>query len=321
MSTPMPPSFAVIVPAFEAEKTIGEALQSAFDQTLPAAQVIVCDDGSADRTAAIAESFGERVTLIRQENRGPSAARNAAIAAADTDWVVNLDADDTLLPRNLAARTELLAADPGLEIIATDGLVEVDGIVQRHLYGPSWQFESGDQRRGILERCFIISWAVRRRSLLAAGGFDPGLTHAEDWECFIRMILGGARAGFVDEPLSRYRLRPGSLSNQAVRLQEGHVQAMRKTAADERLTDLERNRVLAAVGSYEAELRLARLREAVLEGGSAARAEARKALRRADTPLPTRAKAGLALLAPGLARRVASRRGRDTGAGVTLPVE
>ena len=203
----------------------------------------------------------------------------------------------------------------------SDGLVEVDGVVQRHFYGPSWKFESGDQRRGILERCFIIGWAVRRRSILAAGGFDPALTHAEDWECFIRMILGGARAGFIDEPLARYRLRPGSLSNQAVELQRGHVQAMRKTAADERLTQLERDRVLAAVASYEAELRLARLREAVLEGGSAARAEARRALRRADTPLPTRAKAGLALLAPGLARRVASRRGRETGAGVTLPVE
>jgi glycosyltransferase involved in cell wall biosynthesis len=319
--SPTTPDFAVVIAAYEAERTIAEALQSALDQTLPATQIIVCDDGSADRTATIVESFGERVTLIRQENRGPSAARNAAIEAADTEWVVNLDADDTLLPRNLAARAELLAADPGLEIIATDGLVEVDGVVQRNFYGPSWKFESGDQRRAILERCFIISWAVRRWSFLAAGGFDPELTHAEDWECFIRMILDGARAGFVDEPLATYRLRPGSLSNQAVRLQEGHVEALRKTAADERLTDIEREGVAAAVSSYEAELRVARLREAVLAGGPVARAEARKALRRADTPLPTRAKAGLALLAPRLARRVASRRGRETGAGVTLPVE
>jgi cellulose synthase/poly-beta-1,6-N-acetylglucosamine synthase-like glycosyltransferase len=321
MSTSTPPSFAVIVPAFEAEKTIGEAIESALGQTLPAARVIVCDDGSADRTAAVAESFGDRVTLIRQQNRGPSAARNAAIDAADTDWVVNLDADDTLLPRNLAARAELLAREPDLEIIATDGLVEVDGVVQRNFYGPSWSFETADQRRGILERCFIIGWGVRRRSFLAAGGFDPDLTHAEDWECFIRMILGGARAGFVDEPQARYRLRPGSLSNQAVALQRGHVQAMRKTAADDRLTATEREGVLGAMASFEADLRLARLREAVLEGGPAARAEARKALRRADTPPATRAKAGLALIAPGLARRVATRRGRETGAGVTLPVE
>lgn len=315
------PDFAVIVAAYEAERTIGEALQSALDQTLPATQIIVCDDGSGDRTAAIVESFGRRVKLIRRRNQGPAAARNAAIGAATADWVVNLDADDLLLPGNLAARATLLAAEPDLEIIATDGLVEVDGVVRRNFYGPSWRFEAGDQRRGILERCFIIGWAVRRRSFLAAGGFDPGLTHAEDWECFIRMILAGARAGFVDEPLARYRLRPGSLSSQAVALQEGHVRAMRKTAADARLTPLERERVGAAIASYEAELRLARLREAVLEGGAAARAEARKALRRADTPLPTRAKASLALIAPGLARRVAARRGRETGAGVTLPVE
>jgi glycosyltransferase involved in cell wall biosynthesis len=315
------PTFAVIIAAYEAERTIAEALQSALDQTLPADRIVVCDDGSADRTAAIVESFGERVTLLRQENRGPSAARNAAIEAADTEWVVNLDADDALLPGNLAARAALLETDPGVEIIATDGLVEVDGIVQRHFYGPSWAFESGDQRRGILERCFIISWSVRRLSFLAAGGFDPDLTHAEDWECFIRMILDGARAGFIDEPLSRYRLRPGSLSNQVVALQEGHLQAMRKTADDDRLTEIERERVTAAVASYEAELRVARLREAVLAGGPTARAEARKALRRADTPLPTRAKAGLALLAPGLARRVAARKGRETGAGVTLPIK
>jgi hypothetical protein len=320
MSAPTP-SFGVIIPAYEAEATIGEALRSALDQTLPAARIVVCDDGSADRTAAIVEGFGERVTLIRQPNRGPAAARNAAVAAADTDWVVNLDADDVLLPANLAARAALLARDPDLEIIATDGLVEVDGVTRRNFYGPSWRFEPGDQRRGILERCFIIGWGARRQTLLAGGGFDPGLSHAEDWECFIRMILGGARAGLVDEPLAIYRLRPGSLSNQAVELQAGHVAAMRKTARDERLTAAERERVLAATAEFEAALRLARLREAVLEGGPAARAEARKALRRADTPLATRAKAGLAFLAPGRARRAAARRGRETGAGVTLPVE
>jgi glycosyltransferase involved in cell wall biosynthesis len=320
MSAPAP-SFAVIVPAYEAEGTIAEALESAFAQTLPPAQVIVCDDGSADRTAEIVTGFGDRVTLIRQPNQGPSAARNAAIGAASAEWVVNLDADDLLLPDNLAARADLLAREPDLEIIATDGLVEFDGAVRRNLYGPTWRFESGDQRRAILERCFVVCWALRRDSFLAAGGFDPEFSHAEDWECLIRMILGGARAGFIDQPLIRYRLRAGSLSNQTVELQLGHVLAMRKTADDPRLTAAERDRVIAAMTGYEADLRLARLREAVLAGGSVARAEARKALRRADTPLPTRAKAGLALVAPGLARRAAARRGRETGAGVTLPIE
>jgi glycosyltransferase involved in cell wall biosynthesis len=313
--------FAVIIPAYEAEATIAEAIDSALSQTLPPTQVIVCDDGSADRTADVVESFGRRVTLIRQANQGPSAARNTAIAAATAEWVVNLDADDVLLPASLAERATLIAREPDLDVVATDGLVEVDGIVQRHLYGPTWAFETDDQRAGILERCFIVCWAVRRQAFLDVGGFDPALTHAEDWELFIRMILAGSRAGLVGEPLTRYRLRPGSLSNQAVELQRGHVEAMRKTAADPHLTQKERERVGAATMGYEAELRLARLREAVLEGGPAARAEARKALRRSDTPLPTRFKAALALVAPVLAQRVASRRGRETGAGVTLPVK
>jgi hypothetical protein len=313
--------FAVIIAAYEAEATVGEAIESALAQTHPAAEIVVCDDGSKDGTAAVVEDFGEPVTLVRQENQGAAAARNTAIAAARAEFVVNLDADDLLDPANLAARAALLAREPGLDIVVTDGLVEVDGVVQRRLYGPTWEFETADQRRGILERCFITFWALRRERFLAAGGFDPEFTHAEDWECFIRMILGGSRAGLVAEPLCTYRLQQGSLSNQAVALQRGHIEVLRKTAADPRLTPAERERLTTAIAHYEGELRLAELREAVLAGGSAARAEAWKALRRPDTPAPTRAKAALAVVWPGLARRVAARRGRETGAGVVLPVE
>jgi Glycosyl transferase family 2 len=313
--------FAVIIAAYEAEGTVGEAIESALAQTHPAAEIVVCDDGSKDGTAAVVAGFGERVTLVRQENQGAAAARNTAIAAARSEFVVNLDADDLLDPANLAARAALLAREPDLDIVVTDGLVEVDGVVQRRLYGPTWTFETEDQRGGILERCFITFWALRRERFLAAGGFDPQFTHAEDWECFIRMILGGSRAGLVEEPLGTYRLQQGSLSNQTVALQHGHIEVLRKTAGDARLTPDERERLAAAIAHYEGELRLAQLREAVLTGGSAARAEAWKALRRSDTPAPARAKAALAVVWPGLARRVASRRGRETGAGVVLPVE
>lgn len=316
------PDFAVIVAAYEAEGSIGEAIESALAQTLPAKEIVVCDDGSSDGTAAAVAQFGDRVRLIRQPNRGPAAARNAAIAAATAEFVVNLDSDDLLLPGNLAARADLLSQRPDLDIVVTDGLVEIDGVVKRRLYEPHWRFETADQRREILERCFIAPfWALRRERFLAAGAFDEEISHVEDWECFIRMILAGSRAGLVEEPLGRYRLRQGSLSNQAVQLQERHLQALHKTAADERLSAPEREQVAAGIASYQQRLQLARLREAVLSGGPSARREARKVITAPGMRPATRAKAALTLLWPDLARRVTAGRGRETGAGMTLPVE
>jgi glycosyltransferase involved in cell wall biosynthesis len=207
------PTFSVIVAAFQAAETIGEAVESALAQTLPPHEIIVCDDGSTDDVAGALAPFAERVRLLRQEHRGPGAAKQTASEAASGEFVVVLDADDTFHPRRLEALGEAAAARPDLDLITTDALCEVDGTVVQRCYGNPSEFVTKDQRRAILERNFIMgAAAIRRARLLEVGGFDATLGRLDDWDCWIRVLLAGSFAGLVNEPLYRYRVRHGSLS-------------------------------------------------------------------------------------------------------------
>lgn len=93
--------FSVIIAAYQAETTIERAVRSAMTQTFPPHEVIVCDDGSTDRTGEVLDRFAPEVVVIHQANHGLSAARNTVGRAATGEWVVLLDADDEWLPGRL----------------------------------------------------------------------------------------------------------------------------------------------------------------------------------------------------------------------------
>src|SRR4051794_8654152 len=94
---------AVIIPTFNYARFVGRAVQSVLDQTFPPAEVIVVDDGSTDATAGVLESFGSRITVLRQQNRGVAAARNLGVRHSTAPLLAFLDADDLWLPRKLEA--------------------------------------------------------------------------------------------------------------------------------------------------------------------------------------------------------------------------
>src|SRR4029453_13321152 len=116
--------------------------------------------------------------------------------------------------------------------------------------GDAFPFVVDDQRTGILERNFIFGLAaVRRRRLLDAGGVDESIRTATDWECWIRLILDGAEAGLVNEPLARYRLRTESLSASRVGLLRGRVATLEKAAGHPGLLPEERRTVSRSLAS------------------------------------------------------------------------
>src|SRR5436305_10109763 len=121
------PAFSVIVAAYEAAGTIAAAIDSALAQTLAPHEVIVCDDGSTDDLEGALAPYRDQIVLIRQENAGEGAAKNAAARAATGDFVVVLDADDRFLPERLEALCELAVARPDLDIPTTDAFPELDG--------------------------------------------------------------------------------------------------------------------------------------------------------------------------------------------------
>lgn len=124
-------------------------------------------------------------------------------------------------------------------MLLTDAYVELDGERLRTVYDETWPFEVDDQRLGILTRCFVLGHASARQPLLAAlDGSDR--TTLDDWECWIRLILDGARAGLVQEPLSSYRVRAGSLSTGRVSLFRRGAATLRKFEREPGLSDAER---------------------------------------------------------------------------------
>jgi glycosyltransferase involved in cell wall biosynthesis len=315
------PLFSVIVAAHNAARVIGEALESAYAQTAPPLEVIVCDDGSTDDLDRALRPHSDRILLIQQPQRGEAAAKNAAAAAASGDFVAVLDADDVYLPARLEALGELAAARPDLDILTTDAFLEAGGQVIRRCYDETWRFEVDDQRTAILQRNFVFGLAaVRRETLLSAGGFDESLRWACDWDRWLRLILAGSRVGLVKEPLARYRLGSSSLTAQRTQLYRGRVAVLEKALRSELLSAEERAVASRALARERGRAATSTADDAVRHRAPNARGLALEAARAPQLPLRARLRALAQAAAPAAARRLSSGR-RTAAAGVELPRE
>ena len=297
-------------------------MSSALTQTYPALEVIVCDDGSTDGTAGVLESFGGAITVIRQDNRGESAAKNRAVGQARGDYVVVLDADDVFLPRRLEALAWLATRHPDLDLLVTDAVVEADGEPMRRAYHQGWPFPTTDQRAAILDRNFVLGLcAVRRRVWDDAGGFDPQLAYAADWEFWQRLIFGGSRVGLVDEPLARYRLTRGTLSSHRIHLVQARLEVLSRASRWDSLSPEERAVLKRAIGRERRNLAQRMANESLDRGGWPARREFAKIVLGRGFGVRTRLGALLAVASPALAARRRRRRADgmvEIGAGLRV---
>jgi glycosyltransferase involved in cell wall biosynthesis len=300
------PTFSVVIAAYDAAATIGEAVASALNQSLPAHEIIVCDDGSTDDIDGALAPYRDRIVLLQQENAGAASARNRALRAASGQFVAPLDSDDVFLPHRLEVLGELAAARPDLDIVSTDVYFEVDGEIVGRFYEEN-RFAVEEQRLAILEACFVGWPAARREALLAVGGFDESFQIAYDWAAWTRMILAGARAGLVPEPQFRYRVRPGSLSADRARSLRERVALLDAIAREQELEPEERRALAKFRRRANSRALAAEAHEALLEGRSDAR---RRAFAVAVGPgsLRTRALGVGAAVLPRLGQRALRRR-------------
>src|SRR5829696_4721541 len=111
------PTISAIVPAYNAERFIADAVRSVLGQSIPVIECVVVDDGSGDRTAEVAETFGPPVVVVRQENRGVSGARNRGVTASRGQLLAFLDADDSWHPTRLERQLNALASSPAHEAV------------------------------------------------------------------------------------------------------------------------------------------------------------------------------------------------------------
>lgn len=224
MTEPPPPGFAdvsVVMPAYNNARTIGRALASIAAQTVKPREVLVVDDGSTDGTAQAVAAMaprleGVRLRLFRQPNLGAGAARNRALAAAAGRWIAFLDADDEWLAAKLkrsvevTAGADLVMSSHNLIAVASDGTEHHIDSQARYLDRPT------DPYRTLFLRGFISSSTVlvRRDAVLAAGGFDPALRSAQDYEQWLAILAaaGGRFLTFAD-PLLRYTLAEDGITS------------------------------------------------------------------------------------------------------------
>jgi glycosyltransferase involved in cell wall biosynthesis len=211
-----PGSVTVIIPAYNAEQFIRRSLDSVLAQDYAVSQVIVIDDGSSDSTReVVAGEFGDRVTLIKQQNGGPATARNAGLRIATGEYIAFLDADDWWERGKIDEQIRVLSQHPeavgnytGLRIVSETGelLVDLDPVDNTSL-------------REIFRWCnpgVPPSSVMLRRSALEKleYGYDERLRGSEDWNLWFRLIDKGPFC-ICPEPLTDYVSSAGGLSGNA----------------------------------------------------------------------------------------------------------
>jgi glycosyltransferase involved in cell wall biosynthesis len=217
----------VVIPAYNAENTIGEALNSVRAQTHAALEVLIVDDGSTDRTADIVRLHAaedRRFRLIRQSNLGVAVARNRGIAEARADLVAPLDADDLWHPDKIAKQAALMRASDfrvGL-VYGWSATIDSAGRVVGYRHRPMAQ---GKVFSSLCKVNLVGNGSaalIRKAALLECGGYDPALRArnaggCEDLKVYLQ-IAERYEFRVVPEYLTGYRRAPGNMSSNWTRM-------------------------------------------------------------------------------------------------------
>lgn len=221
---------SVIVPAYNAERYIGEAIESVLAQTCAPLETIVVDDGSSDATADIAASYAG-VTVIRQENAGPSAARNRGFESSSGEIVAFHDSDDEMTPDKLAVQVGHLLDNPGVGCV----LAEQEVLVEPGTELPFWIEGSTvptvmpPRPPDLADEPLVhpMTMVVRREAFEQVGRFDETMRAAEDFDWMLRAAEEEIEIARLSKVLLRRRVHPGSLTQDAAAARLGLFRAFK----------------------------------------------------------------------------------------------
>lgn len=220
------PLVSVIVPCFNLEKLVGEAVKSALAQTYPRVEVIVIDDGSTDGTVDVLRSFNDDIRWETGPNRGACVARNRGLALARGDLVQFLDADDLLHPKKLELQVPECLRHPGT-VVFCDG-DQVDLETGRHLGVFAREIGDADPVIYMLGGGLITNAPVHHRSALeAVGGFREDLPCAQERDLHLRLACSGLLFHRLPKCLFTHRHRVGSVSGDPCRVLDQHLGIVR----------------------------------------------------------------------------------------------
>lgn len=223
------PEISVIIPAYNCAVFLPETLESAFAQTCCDLEVILVDDGSTDDTQTVIAPYLDRITYIRQENKGLPAARNTGIRAAKGEFIALLDADDSWVADKLEKQLPKFA-DPEIGIVYSDfsvrysdGRFQSSYLVNRPLASEGYILENYIQSRFL----FPSTMVIRRRCFEEFGLFDEEMLACEDIELFAR-ICSRWKAAMVNEPLVIRYEGTHNLTSNSRKINQYTILALRK---------------------------------------------------------------------------------------------
>jgi glycosyltransferase involved in cell wall biosynthesis len=211
----MEPLVSILIPAFNAERWIGDTIKSAIAQTWRRREIIIVDDGSTDQTLEIARCYASKeVTIVTQENQGASAARNRALSLSQGDYIQWLDADDLLTPNKISRQIEASANWQSSRTLFSSGWGYFAYRTPRAKFHPTslWCDLSPVEWliRKMSENLHMQTgtWLVSRELTEAAGPWDVQLLNDNDGEYFCRVILASDGIRFVPDAGVFYRVTP-----------------------------------------------------------------------------------------------------------------
>lgn len=227
----------VVIPAFNAARFVGAAIESALGQTVPPEQIVVVDDGSLDETGAVVRAYPE-VRLIQQRNGGVAAARNRGVRETGTDWLAFLDADDLWMPEKLKLQVECAQRAGAGAVFCDLQTIDIDGREMPQQPGADVSLEIAPLllHAASIPQGTSSTILVRRSTFESCGGYDESLATMADWDLLIRLRQVTTFA-HVPQRLTAYRRYPGTMSQSVAMLERESLIVLDKIFGREDLRD------------------------------------------------------------------------------------
>jgi len=222
---PSQPTVSVVIPVYDSERYLSEAIRSVLVQTHRPLEIVVVDDGSTDGSVAVARRFGTLVRVIRKEHQGIGATRNVGIAAARGELVAFLDADDVWLPDKLERQVALLQTDPGTEMVFGG----VEQFVSDEFVGVIAPQPPSAEDAGRIPSTFL----VRASTLARVGPQREDLDFGDFIDWFDRAVAAGCGVAQIDGVVARRRIHDSN-AGRRLRGSRGDYAKVLKAALDRR---------------------------------------------------------------------------------------
>lgn len=198
---------SVIIPVYNSEKFIRDAIDSVLNQTYRDFEIIVADDGSTDSTTEILKEYDDKIRWKSQENKGPASAKNFGISMAKGKYITFLDSDDVFMPDRLEQQVDYLNKHPAVGLVYSDYYqIDEKGETTRLI-------SHSKENASLIQQNYVPTSGVmcRRECIDTLGAFDENLGSNYDWDMWLR-ISEKYPIYCIPKPLFKYKVHGGNIS-------------------------------------------------------------------------------------------------------------